>query len=104
MFRYLDAANFWSTTVAPDGESWIIERVTEGTTSVVGEVEVTPEDGATITAAQNGSSLRILIDGVDRFARVDSHLQDRLQAGLILQGADDRSARWDRFLLMEAGS
>jgi hypothetical protein len=101
VFRYLDADNFWSVTVAPDGGSWLVERVTEGSTAVVGEVGVVPVDGATVTVVQNPFNLRIMIDGVEQYARVDSGIEERVQAGLILRGAGDRSARWDRFLLMQ---
>lgn len=103
-FRYLDADNHWRLTAAPGRQVWELTRVVEGQAEVVGEIGAPVQDGTTITVAQRGPELQVLVDGTEVLRISDAALSQQARSGLISVDGDG-SARWDRFYVgnMPAG-
>jgi len=97
VFRYRDADNFWSLTASPGNGTWIATRVVDGQPTVVAEIPATTADGTTVTVAQRGPELQILVEGVEAIRVTDPALVSQRSSGLIAPGDGDGSARFDRF-------
>ena len=100
VFRYLDPQNYWSVTANPGVGSWTLNRVIDGETELVSEVPAPTNDGVTVSVTQDGSVVRVLLEGVEYLNITDAALGDQLQGGLIAAPATSGDARWDRFLVM----
>jgi hypothetical protein len=96
VFRYQDPDNFWSLTAAPDDGMWVATRVVDGAPTVVAEIPAATTDGTTVTVAQRGAELQVLIEGVEAIRVTDSALISQRSSGLIAP-AGGEAARFDRF-------
>jgi len=95
-FRYLDADNHWRMTAAPGRQVWELTRVVDGQAEVVGEIGAPVQDGTTVSVAQRGPELQVLVDGTEVLRISDAALAQQARSGLISVDGDG-SARWDRF-------
>lgn len=100
VFRYLDPENYWSVTANPGVGSWSVNRVIDGETEAVGEAPGPTEDGITVSVTQDGSTVRILLEGDEYLSFTDGALSEQLQGGIIASAGTTGDARWDRFLVM----
>lgn len=96
-FRFQDADNHWSLTAAPSRGVWELRKVVRGESTLVAEAAGPVADGTTVSVAQRGAELQVLLDGVEATRLSDPALQTRARSGLVA-GADSTGlARWDRF-------
>lgn len=100
VFRYLDARNYWSVTANPGVGSWSVNRVIDGESELVGEALGPTNDGVTVSTTQDGSTVRILLEGEEKLSLTDAALGEQLQGGIIAASTTTGQARWDRFLVM----
>jgi hypothetical protein len=100
VFRFLDAANYWSITANPGVGTWSVNRVIDGESELVGELAGPTGDNTTLSVEQKGSALRFLLDGQEYLAVTDGALADQLQGGIIAAGTTNGEARWNRFLVL----
>jgi hypothetical protein len=100
VFRYQDPSNYWSVTANPSVGTWSVNRVIEGQAEVVGELAGSTASGTVVSVTQNGSTIRVLLDGQEALSLIDAALGDRLQGGFIAPPGGTHAARWDRYLLM----
>lgn len=100
VFRYLDARNYWSVTANPGVGSWSVNRVIDGESELVGEALGPTNDGVTISTTQDGSTVRVLLEGEEKLSLTDAALGEQLQGGIIAASTTTGQARWDRFLVM----
>lgn len=101
VFRYLDADNYWSVTANPGVGTWSVTRVIDGDAQLAGEVAGPTADGTTVSVTQDGSVVRILLEGDEYLVITDAALGEQLQGGIIASPDTTGDARWDRFLVME---
>lgn len=100
VFRYLDPDNYWSVTANPGVGSWTLNRVIDGDTELVTEIPGPTNDGVTVSVTQDGSVVRVLLEGVEYLNITDAALGDQLQGGIIAPPSTTGDARFDRFLVM----
>lgn len=100
VFRYLDPDNYWSVTANPGVGSWTLNRVIDGDVELVQEIPGPTNDGVTVSVTQDGSVVRVLLEGVEYLSITDAALGDQLQGGIIASSSTSGDARWDRFLVM----
>ena len=97
VFRFRDADNYWAMTASPSVGIWNVIRVLDGQAAVAAEVAGPTADGTTVTVANRGAELQILIDGIEALRLTDEALQAQDRSGLIAPPEGDGSARFDRF-------
>lgn len=100
VFRYLDPDNYWAVTANPGVGSWSLTRVIDGQAEVVGEAAGPTNDGVTVSVTQDGSIVRLLLEGDEYLSVTDAALGEQLQGGIIASPSTTGEARWDRFLVM----
>jgi hypothetical protein len=100
VFRYLDPDNYWSVTANPGVGSWTLNRVIDGDVELVQEIPGPTNDGIVVSVTQDGSVVRVLLDGVEYLSITDAALGDQLQGGIIASSSTSGDARFDRFLVM----
>ena len=100
VFRYLDARNYWSVTANPGVGSWSVNRVIDGESELVGEALGPTNDGVTISTTEDGSTVRVLVEGEEKLSLTDAALGEQLQGGIMAASTTTGQARWDRFLVM----
>ena len=96
-FRFQDADNHWSLTAAPSRGVWELRKVLRGESVLIAEAAGPVADGTTVTVAQRGAELQVLLDGVEAIRISDPALQDQARSGLVAGADSAGEARWDRF-------
>jgi len=97
VFRFRDRDNYWAMTASPSVGIWTVTRVLDGQATVAAEVPGVTADGTTVTVAQRGAELQILVEGVEALRVTDEALQGQARSGLIAPADGDGTARFDRF-------
>jgi len=84
--------------VADEGlESFSVQKVVDGDPSVAATVPVAAIDGVTISVAQRGAELQVLVDGQEAIRVTDQALMGQSRSGLLAGEDTPGEARWDRF-------
>ena len=97
VFRYRDEDDYWSMTASPSSGIWTVTKMVDGEATVAAEIPGATVDGTTITVAQRGPELQVLVDGIEAIRITDTALQDQRRSGLITAPESDGTARFDRF-------
>jgi hypothetical protein len=97
VFRFRDRDNYWAMTASPSVGVWTVIRVLDGQAAIAAEVPGPTADGTTVTVANRGAELQILLEGEEGLRITDEALQSQARSGLIAPPDGDGSARFDRF-------
>jgi len=98
--RYEDPGNYWSIVAHPGTGTWTVAQVTDGEAVPAGEFSAPTVDDTTISVTQNGTTIRVLIDGAEYLTLQDIPLEAPYRAGLVATSEASLAARWDRYLIM----
>lgn len=99
VFRYEDRRNHWEMTAEPGRGVWVITLVEDGEATVMAEAPGPVGDGTTVTVAQRGAELQVLIEGEESVRVNDPALQGQARSGLVSPADGSGEARWDRFYI-----
>ena len=100
VFRHVDGSNYWTVVPDPDDLEWEITEVVDGEPTTREHFRAPVFDGVTMTVTQSGSTIRVLVDGVEYYRLADPPPDEPTRSGLAATGPGAIGARWDRFLVM----
>ncbi len=102
VFRFKDAKNYWMLTPAPKYGTWVLNKYTNGTATLVGNSGLASSaENTAVVVELAGPEITVKVDGKEVAQFTDPYLATATKVGFASGGFGAQRARWDDFYAID---